>query len=236
MRHKNSIEDNLRRCRQKITDVRHRVDMLRQCETRMLFTQNEIHRVALAFIDAIRAREKCLIEELGQIYGNEANDYLKRRDELEAFLDQLKSTCNLTDMVVKGKDIEMLLLKKQLCEKFDEFEEVKLEALPKNILKKINFVPGSFDLGRLCDADTGSTLSSNACEFRLEEKSSSSSSTLVAKSGIAAKISAKYSSMDSNEEDDSNGFSHDDSNEYSEAREDIEEKKVKYFYLGSRLA
>lgn len=228
MRHKNSIEDSLRRCRQKICDVRQRVDMLRQCETRMLYTQNEIHRVALSFIDAIKAREKCLIEELEQIYGNETNDSLKRRDELESLLDQLKSTCNLTEMVVKGKDIEMLLLKKQLCEKFDEFEEIKLDAMPKNVLKKVNFIPGSFDLGRLTDADTGATLSSSISDFRLDEKSSYVASTVVSKPGIAAKISAKYSSDDSNEEE-FNSKIHNDfngSNEYSETHEELNNKKV----------
>lgn len=207
----------------------------------MLYTQNEIHRVALSFIDAIRAREKCLIEELEQIYGEDTNDYLKRRDELEAFLDQLKSTCNLTEMVVKGKDIEMLLLKKQLCEKFDEFEDVKLESMPKNVLKKVNFIPGSFDLGRLTDAETGTTLSTSTSQFRLDDKSTASSSsasssavTVVGKSGIAAKIHAKYPSVESNDEDDThNGYlnhEYDDSNEYSEAHEEIEEKKVDDFF------
>lgn len=255
MRHKNSIEDNLRRCRQKISDVRQQVDMLRQCETRMLYTQNEIHRVAMSFVEAIKAREKCLLDELEHIYGNDTNDCLKRRDELEALLDQLKSTCNLTEMVVKGKDIEMLLLKKQLCEKFDEFEEIKLEAVPKNVLKKVNFVPGMLDLGRLTDAETGATLSSSPSEFRLLDdgsssplvKSSTASSSTVStvvhkppssSSGLAAKISAKYASVDSNDDDDdeynrnrNNSYNHthndyDDSNEYSEAREEIEEKKV----------
>lgn len=221
MRHKNSIEENLHRCRQKITDVRQRVDVLRQCESRMLYTQNEIHSVALSFIDAIRQREKCLIEELSQIYGNETNDYLKKRDELESFLDQLKSTCNLTEMVVKGKDIEMLLLKKQLCDKFDEFEEFKLESLPKNLLKKVNFIPGSIDLGKLTDAETGSVIHVDA----------NREANKAAKLGIAAKISAKYSSFESNDDDPSisNSFVHneyDDSNEYSEARDEVEDKKV----------
>lgn len=158
-RHKNSIEENLRRCRQKINEIKNRIDLLRQCETRMLFTQNEIHAVALSFIDAIRQREKILIDELNQIYGNETNEYLRKRDELEAFLDQLRSTCNLTDMVVKGKDIEMLLLKKQLCEKFDEFEDIKLDPVPDNILKKVNFIPGSVDLGKLIESESGGPVS-----------------------------------------------------------------------------
>jgi hypothetical protein len=120
--------------------------------------------------------------------------------------------------------------------------------LPKNVAKKVNFVPGSFDLGRLTDAESGTTLSSAVSEFRIDEAAnggtciSPSTSTAACSSsskGIAAKISAKGSSIgdddDEHEEDDDghhhNGYSnhHDydnDSNEFSEAREEIEEKKA----------
>jgi hypothetical protein len=46
----------------------------------------------------------------------------------------------------------MLLLKKQLCEKFEQFEEIKLDDIPRNISKKINFIQGQVELGRLEDA------------------------------------------------------------------------------------
>lgn len=178
--HKEAIEENLRRCRQQISDIRLRLDALRQCETKILYTQNEIHSAALSFIELIRQREASLIEELNEHYGPETLDYLKKKDELDTFHDQLKSTCNLTDMVVKGNDIEMLLLKKQLCEKFDEFQEIKLDSLPKNISKKVTFVKGSLDFGHLEGAD-GQT-----------------SNEIVNGNGLASGIKAKYLSLDSN--------------------------------------
>lgn len=178
--HKDAIEENLRKCRQKINDIKNRLDMLRQCETRILYTQDEIHSCALNFIEAIRQKEKSLVEELKGLYGGQTNEYLNKRDELESYLDQLKSTCNLTDMVVKGKDIELLLLKKQLCEKFEEFEEIKLDPVPDNILKKVNFVPGSLHLGTLEDGE------------HLDHSESY-------RSGIARGISARYSSCDEDE-------------------------------------
>lgn len=151
--HKDKIEENLRKCRQKIAELRNRLDLLRQCETRMLFAQNEIHAVALSFVEAVRQKEASLLQELNAYFGEETTEYLKKKDDLEAFLDQLKSTCNLTEMVVKGKDIEMLLLKKQLCEKFDEFQEIELDPIPKNIMRKVKFITGSVKLGRLADPD-----------------------------------------------------------------------------------
>jgi hypothetical protein len=105
----------------------------------------------MAFIESIREKEQALLSDLNQFYGDETNDYIKRRDELETFLDQLKSTCNLTEMVVKGKDIELLLLKKQLCEKFGEFQDIQLESVPRNISKKVCFIPGSVDLGKITE-------------------------------------------------------------------------------------
>lgn len=119
----------------------------------MLFAQNEIHNVATKFVETVREREKELLEELNGYYGDETNEYLKKKDDLETFLEQLKSTCNLTEMVVKGKDIEMLLLKKQLCEKFDEFQIIKLDPTPRNINKKVIFVPGRVDLGKLIEPE-----------------------------------------------------------------------------------
>jgi uncharacterized membrane-anchored protein len=123
--HKDTIEENLRKCRQKMAEVRNRLDLLRQCETHIISTQTEIRTATMTFIDAIRHAEHDLLEELEHHFGPETTEYIKRKDDLESFLDQLKSTCNLTEMVVKGKDIEMLLLKKQLCEKFEEFQSIQ---------------------------------------------------------------------------------------------------------------
>ena len=151
--HKETIEENLRRCRQKMAELRNRLELVRACETRILYAQNEIHSSALSFVDTIRQREKVLVDELNEYFGEETTEYLKKKDDLESFLDQLKSTCNLTEMVVKGKDIELLLLKKQLCEKFEEFQAINLDPIPKNIIRKVNFLQGSVDLGRLEDPE-----------------------------------------------------------------------------------
>ena len=64
---------------------------MRQCETRMIYAQNEIHSVALKFTEAISQKEKALLDELHLYYGDETNEYLKKKDDLESFLEQLKS-------------------------------------------------------------------------------------------------------------------------------------------------
>ena len=150
-RHKDVIEEQLLRCHIKMSAIRHRLELVRKCEAHMQAAQSEIHQIALNFIEAIREKEQALLNDLTRFYGAATSDFVKKRDEFETLLDQLKSTCNLTEMVVKGKDIEMLLLKKQLCEKFNEFELVELEPVPDNINKKVLFVPGSVDLGYITE-------------------------------------------------------------------------------------
>lgn len=149
--HKEAIEENLTRCRMQISDIRNRLELVRKCDTHILFAQNEIHTTAMAYIDSIREKEMALLADLNAFYGDETTDYIKKRDEMETFLDQLKSTCNLTEMVIKGKDIELLLLKKQLCEKFEEFQGIEMDSPPRNISKKVCFIPGSVDLGKITE-------------------------------------------------------------------------------------
>ena len=211
--HKETIEDNLRRCRQKMGELRNRLELVRTCETRILYAQNEIHSAALSYVDTIRQREKQLIEQLSEYYGDETTEYLKKKEDLESFLDQLKSTCNLTEMVVKGKDIELLLLKKQLCEKFEEFQVIHLDPIPKNIIRRVNFLTGSVDLGKLSDPE----------ELTIAERPKPS--------GIAAAITAQgYSrSFDSSQDDDQSNDVKDEETktaeesdkEFEEAEEDL---------------
>jgi hypothetical protein len=56
--HKDRIEENLAKCRQKISDIRSRVELVNECESRMTSTQEEIHSVALEFIQAIKDKVK----------------------------------------------------------------------------------------------------------------------------------------------------------------------------------
>jgi hypothetical protein len=102
MHHKEKLEDNLRRCRVKIGEIRTRLDMIKQCEMRMSLCTNEIHNSTVKFIEQLEEQEKQLTESLVDYFGDDANLYIKKKDDLENFLDQLKSTCSLGDVVVKG--------------------------------------------------------------------------------------------------------------------------------------
>ena len=65
----------------------------------------------------------------------------------------MRSTCTLTEMVLNGKDIELLLLKKDVQDKLTALSDIDVKALPATVQKQIEFVPGTVDFGRLHDRD-----------------------------------------------------------------------------------
>lgn len=169
--HKEKIEESLKKCRTKVGEIRRRLDLLKKCETRILVAQNEIQEASSVFIDSIKEKEKDLLNQINEYYGEDTLEYIKKKDDIETFLEQLKSTCDLTEVVIKGKDIEMLLLKKQICEKFSQFQDTELDALPKNIFKKIKFVKGFVNFGELKNPDDETIEGQNDEEDYYEETS-----------------------------------------------------------------
>jgi len=56
-------------------------------------------------------------------------------------------------MVLNGKDIELLLLKKDVQDKLTALGDIDVKGLPETVQKQIEFVPGTVDFGRLHDRD-----------------------------------------------------------------------------------
>jgi hypothetical protein len=96
-----------------------------------------------------RIKEQELVQQILELYGEETNEFIKRREELDEYFEQIKNTCSLTELVIHGKDIELLLVKKQLMDKFRELDAVELDPLPENICMRIDFQPGQLNLGTL---------------------------------------------------------------------------------------
>lgn len=107
----------------------------------------------------VRQREKHLIEEVHTAYGKQTMDLLSRKNDLQAQLDSLRSTCSLTEVVLNGKDIELLLLKKDVQEKLTLLNKGMDFELPRSLSKEIKFFPGKMELGMILDvtAQAGKT-------------------------------------------------------------------------------
>ena len=102
------------------------------------------------FID----REKILIEEIHNLYGPEVMELIEKKEDMEGNIDSLKNTVQLTELIIKGKDMELLLLQKEIQEKLQAFSKTTVsKELPKAVKKVIHFVPGMLDMGYIHDAD-----------------------------------------------------------------------------------
>lgn len=156
-KYKESIQRLLDNCKSKIQVFDSQLSTISKVDTMIKQAEQKIRDIAIEFISEIRAKEKQLVEEVHKMYGDEMMSYITMRPEMQINLDSLKSTCNLTELVLKGKDIELLLLKKQVQEKLSHLYEVELKDLPPSITKEVVFVPGSLQLGTLQDADSSSS-------------------------------------------------------------------------------
>ncbi|XP_074640957.1 E3 ubiquitin-protein ligase TRIM45-like isoform X2 [Tubulanus polymorphus] len=152
-KYKENIENLLRNCQDKIDDFEKQLIALGKCETTIKETESKIKDMAGDFVIQIRQREKLLIEEVHNIYGPELMNLIEHREEMQNNLDGLKSTCALTELILKGKDIELLLLKKQVQDKLSTLSDLKVTALPVAVDKTIKFIPGMLDCGHVQDLE-----------------------------------------------------------------------------------
>ncbi|GFR62588.1 E3 ubiquitin-protein ligase TRIM56-like isoform X1, partial [Elysia marginata] len=112
-KYKKTIQNLLGDCKAKIDVYDRQLALLNRCEGNIKSAEQRIHDAAIQFIAEVRTKEKSLVDELHAAYGKELMQYMERKAEMQTNLDGLKSTCNITELVLKGKDIELLLLKRQ---------------------------------------------------------------------------------------------------------------------------
>ena len=68
-------------------------------------------------------------------------------------VENLRSTCSLTEVILMGKDIELLLLKKEVQEKLDSLSAISVKNLAPTTSKRVEFITGDVDLGYIHDYD-----------------------------------------------------------------------------------
>ena len=111
---------------------------MKHCDLHLFqVAEQKIHDTAIQFIADIRNREKYLIEELKNLYGKDLMDYIDNKKDLSTTVDGLRSTCNLTEVILKGKDIELLLLKKDVQKKLSSLNDIDIKTLPNTISKQV---------------------------------------------------------------------------------------------------
>jgi len=78
---------------------------------------------------------------------------LKIKKDLSITVEGLRSTCNLTEVILQGKDMELLLLKKDVQKKLSSLGDIIIKTMPPTVTKVVKYLPGEIDLGVLQDLD-----------------------------------------------------------------------------------
>ena len=167
--HKAYIMDCLDGCKTRMNELESYLNVIRQCDVNIAEIEASIHTLATTFEKSLRIKEQELVQQITKLYGYETNDFVKRREELDEYFEQIKNTCSLTELVIHGKDIELLLVKKQLLEKFHELESVQLHPLPENIRMHMKFQPGQLNLGKLTICEM-TPIDDDECEGELDDE------------------------------------------------------------------
>ena len=152
-KYKENITGLLRKCEKKIVHFDEHLTSLNDVEKNVKEVEQQIHDTAIQFIQEIRNREKELIDELQSMFGSGLMKQIENKKDLSAQVEALRSTCKLTEVILKGKDIELLLLKKDVQEKLQLMNDVDIKQPPNTISKRVNFIVGSTELGCIHDLD-----------------------------------------------------------------------------------
>jgi len=143
----------LNSCKDKINDFDTQIESLNRVEDVIKEAEQKIHDTAIQFIADIRNKEKNLVDELRNLYGKDLMDQVDNKKDMATSVEGLRSTCNLTEVILKGKDIELLLLKKDVQKKLSLLGDIDIKPLPGSVSKTVIFLPGEFNLGVLYDED-----------------------------------------------------------------------------------
>ncbi|PAA57478.1 hypothetical protein BOX15_Mlig012698g1 [Macrostomum lignano] len=173
VKYKADIEAVLADCKSKIGVYEKYMERVNSTERQITEAEKKIRELAIEFVADIRNREKQLIDEVHNLYGKQTMEVIGRKAELQSALETLKSTCALTEIVLQGKDIELLLLKREVQDKLSSLSMAMQIDLPKTMSKEIRFLPGHIELGSIQDMDKP-----NASKFRSCIISNSSFSSL----------------------------------------------------------
>ncbi|XP_067932019.1 E3 ubiquitin-protein ligase TRIM56-like isoform X2 [Watersipora subatra] len=153
-KYKSNIQNLMNDCQSNLVKCESQIQSLEQCEKCIKQAETKIRDISIDMIADIRNREKILIEEIHNLYGPDVIEMIAKKENTERDIETLKSTVQLTELIIKGKDMELLLLQKEIQEKLQTFSQSGvMKELPKTVNKVIHFVPGMLDMGYIHDAD-----------------------------------------------------------------------------------
>ncbi|XP_055954720.1 mucin-17-like [Patella vulgata] len=148
-KYKETLVDLLDRCKERLGGVASRVKLIDKYELLMKEIRERIRDIAIDYMTQVRARERELIKKVDDLFGSDVLEFIQNKSWLQENLDHLQSTCNLTEIIMKDKGVEMMLLKRELQAKFAHLLDSQLPQVPDNLPEDVRFIPGDVRLGYL---------------------------------------------------------------------------------------
>ncbi|KAL8582688.1 hypothetical protein ACOMHN_053282 [Nucella lapillus] len=150
-KHKVTLESLLTKSKARLTDMGSRLKVIEKYEHLSKDLKETIRDLAISYTSQVRAREKELIQQVDQLFGSrEVTQLAENKAWLQETFDSLQSACNLTEIVMRDKGVEMLLLKKEIQGKMDHLLQTSLPPEPPDVKNlDVKFVPGEVKLGEV---------------------------------------------------------------------------------------
>ncbi|XP_033741022.1 uncharacterized protein LOC117327900 [Pecten maximus] len=149
VKYKASMQGLLDESKSRITDINDRIEAINKCENGMKRTRENIRDLAISYIQQVRSTEKELLKSVDEYFGENVTDFLKHREWLQENVDELQSASNLTEIIMRDRGVELLLLKREMESKLHSLMEPNLPILPSDDMIDIHFNPGSVTFGTL---------------------------------------------------------------------------------------
>lgn len=161
-KYKTGLDALLDKCKDRLSHVENRLSNINSVESTLKETRENIRDLAISYIAQVRQTERQLMQRVEEEFGSKVQGYLQNKEWLQENYENLKTTCNLAEIIMNDRGVEMLLLKKELQDKLSALLEPSLPSVPENVSSNIKFVPGNVKLGHIswksedADCDGGS--------------------------------------------------------------------------------
>ena len=151
--YKATMETMVDHCLDKMVQFDRHITSLARCEEILMTVRQKIKDTAASFVQEVERREHQLLTELDNMYGSDCIEYIDRKQDLSNQVENIRSTCKLAKTILGGKDIELLLMRKDVQDQLGSLDTVELKKLPKTVSKIVEFVTGEVNFGYLMDHD-----------------------------------------------------------------------------------
>jgi len=123
--------------------MREQLELAERCEKGMIHAEAHIRDTAIDAISAVRKREKELMADLRESVGEKTLKLVAEKGILRENLKNVEATFKVTDVMLKGTSIELLMVKKEIQEKLNNILEQNVEKIPENLQRCLEFSSGN---------------------------------------------------------------------------------------------